>query len=408
MTEYSVSELKQLIEQARSNPRFRQYKDQLKSDKKVNPKKSFEKTYHNCREKLSRNPWDFGALNCLGIEAAKQGEYELAAYALTECFQKNPDQKTRRLLGVVHYNYGKQLEKAGNRITNLKERPLVYEQAISSLESAKRILKDYEFDPEKDPEVQKLLAGLEAEIRIIQSSPGMDFLTTEKETGLSAKLDKEDQGLEINVNGLEQRLNNSRLDNSKRLAAARKLSNHYESRGEYDTAINYLEQAQPLDSTSETKKSILNLKRKKLEKSGITNEGLIGLKKGYEQLIQEGREDKDIALSLGEINFSLKDWENCIRAVQKTPQTEASKKTLADILIGNSLLEMGNILAAELQFKEILQTIKKSNNQYLATLYGLGKAQQEQGKTDEAIRNFSEIIRINIDYKDALERISQM
>jgi len=386
-------ETQALIENRRKE--LQRYKDQTKNAHIRIHSGSPAEIYSQCKTALTSNPWDSRAFRILGVTASKQKEYDLAVYAFENLLEEDPDnQKYRTELGVLYYHHGKSLQETGNP-----------DAAKQSFEESKEMLADYSG---KDGEIIWISRQIDPEIAISIQTAGKERGSLEATVGQSAKLDRQDRGLEIDLEGLESRLRDPGLPKPKRISAAKQVSDYFKKRGNYAKALEYLEEALPLDDQSETQKAVAVMKYEVFQKSESHRpEELEAIKREYVELARRRATDPDITLGLGQINFSLGKWKQCIEAIQKNSLSRTEDLNLAEILIGNSLSEMGLHLAAELQFKKTAERTREySGPQYVAAMYGLAMAQKDQGKQKEAEKSFSEVLRLDFNYKDAFAQLT--
>ncbi|MBT3398038.1 hypothetical protein HOA55_02255 [archaeon] len=397
------AEIQGIIESRRRE--LKSWEEGIKKDKtRINSGK-FEDVYVQCRRALEGNPWDSGAFRALGKAASAVKNYELAVYAfeqIIECEPGNP--KDEANLGILYFNHGRELHGQEN-----------YEAARENLEKSKKMLEGY---VGKDETIQYILKNIDTEIRIYRGKESFEKREgkdseeglLEANVGQSAKLDKEDSGRAINRRDLEAKLDDPKENKANRVSAARKLSDHFRKKGKYKTALKYLEKALPLDGQSDTKKAIARLKYEGYRKSDSKDlKELTKIRKEYEALIKKGATDDGVTLDLGTINFTLKRWAECITALQGNIPSVEKDKNLAEILIGSSLSNMHLHQAAELQFEETAsRTRGQKGSRYVEAMYGLGISQKALRKVEEAIKSFSEVIRLDLRYEDALDHLKSL
>ena len=389
-------ELQQELVKRRSE--LSRYRSKYETFKPVRMIGTFEEVYKSCLQELGRNPWNYGAIKFLGQLSLQKGEYDLSICALEDLSNATPkpDQEIIKDLGLAYYQKGILLRSEKD-----------HQASERSLSNAQNILTKY---CGKDQRINEILKTIQVEIVEEKYAQGGGLGRLEKEAGQSTALDKKEQG-RVDVGELENKLRNPEENQNNRLEAARQIAAYHETHRDYDSAIKYLQEAMPLDTTITTKKSIANIKRKKIKENPAEdkNEQLTKLKREYEELEREQPKDPEISMALGLVNFDLEQWEDCIKAVQKNPQAKDEPKDLVETLIGQSLLKMKQPIAAEHQFKAIAQRTKDHRQStYIIATYYLGKAQEAQGKTEEAIESLSEVIRHNIGYEDALETLKRL
>lgn len=341
---------------------------------------------------LRANPWDKTAFEVLASVALKTGDYALAAYGFEELASLGKsDTKTTRNLGVSYYRLGKAAEQN-------KE----YALARDYLNKTKTTLG--KCDASKDPEVSEILKNIDIELRTILSESSQDLGGLEKIQGESTRLDRQDHG-EINLGELESELSDPKLDAQKRVAAARSISNYMSRNGQYNRAIEYLQKAQKIADNSDIRKDIAQIKLKIIG-DNPKKEDLEAIKSEYSSLAKDRQNDAEVIITLGKINSQLGNWEECLAALQRVQISEQGKKEELELLIGEALLGIQQPLAAAKQFSNISKEAK--GTMYVAAMYGLGKAQEEMKKRDNAIDSFSEVIRLDINHKDALKRLEAL
>ncbi|MBT3201721.1 MAG: tetratricopeptide repeat protein [Phycisphaerales bacterium] len=386
-------EVQTLVEDRRKA--LQRYKDQTKGVQTKIHSGSSAEIYSQCKSALTNNPWDLRVFRVLGVTASKQKEYDLAVYAFENILELEPENpKYRTELGVLYYHYGKRLQEAGD-----------HNDAKRCFEKTKEILSDYSG---KDGDIIWIIRQVDPEIAISIQAGGRDRGSLEANIGHSAELDRRDRGLEIDIEGLESKLRDSSLPKIKRLSAARQMSDYFKKSADITKALAYLEEALPLDEQSDTQKAIAVLKYEVFQKlESPSPEVLEGIKEEYAELAKKRPSDPDITLGLGQINFALGKWKQCIEAVQKNSLSRTEDMNLAEILIGNSLSKMGLHIAAELQFQTTAErTQENAGPQYVEAMYGLAMAQKEQGKQHEAEKSFSEVLRLDFNYRDALAQLT--
>jgi tetratricopeptide (TPR) repeat protein len=77
-------------------------------------------------------------------------------------------------------------------------------------------------------------------------------------------------------------------------------------------------------------------------------------------------------------------------------------------LLGLAFMEKGQPSIAAIWYERALQTPGIDSESKLALRYDLGVAQESAGDLDTALKSFSQVYAVNIDYRDVAERISAL
>jgi tetratricopeptide (TPR) repeat protein len=77
-------------------------------------------------------------------------------------------------------------------------------------------------------------------------------------------------------------------------------------------------------------------------------------------------------------------------------------------LLGLAFMEKGQPSIAAIWYERALQTPGIDAESKLALRYDLGVAQESAGDLDTALKSFSQVYAVNIDYRDVAERISAL
>ena len=77
-------------------------------------------------------------------------------------------------------------------------------------------------------------------------------------------------------------------------------------------------------------------------------------------------------------------------------------------LLGLAFMEKGQPSIAAIWYERALQTPGIDSESKLALRYDLGVAQESAGDLDSALKSFSQVYAVNIDYRDVAERISAL
>ena len=77
-------------------------------------------------------------------------------------------------------------------------------------------------------------------------------------------------------------------------------------------------------------------------------------------------------------------------------------------LLGLAFMEKGQPAIAALWYERALQTPGVESESVLALRYDLGVAQESAGELEAALKSFSRVYAMNIDYRDVAERIASL
>jgi pilus assembly protein FimV len=133
------------------------------------------------------------------------------------------------------------------------------------------------------------------------------------------------------------------------------------------------------------------------------------------ELGEMGAEDEDLEThyNLGIAFREMGLLEEAIGEFQKVAQANDRGKVFryamqCCTLLGLAFMEKGQPGIAAIWYERALQTPGMDTESKLALRYDLGVAQESAGESDAALKSFSQVYAINIDYRDVAERIHSL
>jgi pilus assembly protein FimV len=133
------------------------------------------------------------------------------------------------------------------------------------------------------------------------------------------------------------------------------------------------------------------------------------------ELGEMGAEDEDLEThyNLGIAFREMGLLEEAIGEFQKVAQANDRGKAFryamqCCTLLGLAFMEKGQPAIAAIWYERALQTPGMDTESKLALRYDLGVAQESAGEQDAALKSFSQVYAINIDYRDVAERIHSL
>ncbi len=133
------------------------------------------------------------------------------------------------------------------------------------------------------------------------------------------------------------------------------------------------------------------------------------------ELGEMGAEDEDLEThyNLGIAFREMGLLEEAIGEFQKVAKASDSGKVFryamqCCTLLGLAFMEKGQPGIAAIWYERALQTPGMDTESKLALRYDLGVAQESAGESDAALKSFSQVYAINIDYRDVAERIHSL
>jgi tetratricopeptide (TPR) repeat protein len=133
------------------------------------------------------------------------------------------------------------------------------------------------------------------------------------------------------------------------------------------------------------------------------------------ELGEMGAEDEDLEThyNLGIAFREMGLLEEAIGEFQKVAQANDRGKAFryamqCCTLLGLAFMEKGQPGIAAIWYERALQTPGMDTESKLALRYDLGVAQESAGELDAALKSFSQVYAINIDYRDVADRIHSL
>jgi tetratricopeptide (TPR) repeat protein len=133
------------------------------------------------------------------------------------------------------------------------------------------------------------------------------------------------------------------------------------------------------------------------------------------ELGEMGAEDEDLEThyNLGIAFREMGLLEEAIGEFQKVAQANDRGKAFryamqCCTLLGLAFMEKGQPAIAAIWYERALLTPGMDTESKLALRYDLGVAQESAGELDAALKSFSQVYAINIDYRDVAERIHSL
>jgi tetratricopeptide (TPR) repeat protein len=133
------------------------------------------------------------------------------------------------------------------------------------------------------------------------------------------------------------------------------------------------------------------------------------------ELGEMGAEDEDLEThySLGIAFREMGLLEEAISEFQKVAQASergrAFRYTMqCCTLLGLAFMEKGQPAIAAIWYERALKTPGNDPESTLALRYDLGVAQESAGEPEAALKSFSQVYAMNIDYRDVAERIAAL
>ena len=133
------------------------------------------------------------------------------------------------------------------------------------------------------------------------------------------------------------------------------------------------------------------------------------------ELGEMGAEDEDLEThyNLGIAFREMGLLEEAISEFQKVAKASASGRAFrytmqCCTLLGLAFMEKGQPAIAAIWYERALQTPGNDPESTLALRYDLGVAQESAGEAEAALKSFSQVYAMNIDYRDVAERINAL
>jgi tetratricopeptide (TPR) repeat protein len=109
---------------------------------------------------------------------------------------------------------------------------------------------------------------------------------------------------------------------------------------------------------------------------------------------------------MGLLEEAISEFQKVAKSEDKGPAFRYAMQCCT--LLGLAFMEKGQPAIAAIWYERALQTPGLDQESILALRYDLGVAQELAGDKAAAVKSFSQVYAMNIDYRDVSERISQL
>jgi tetratricopeptide (TPR) repeat protein len=133
------------------------------------------------------------------------------------------------------------------------------------------------------------------------------------------------------------------------------------------------------------------------------------------ELGEMGAEDEDLEThynlgiafrEMGLLEEAISEFQKVAKASDRGPAFRYAMQCCT--LLGLAFMEKGQPAIAAIWYERALQTPGNDPESVLALRYDLGVAQESAGELDAALKSFSQVYAMNIDYRDVAERIAAL